>query len=82
VLKDLRDSGSLEQDGDLIILLHRPDYYRYAEPGYVKTQQLEAIVAKNKDGGPVVIPLHFDGAHQRISGWDGGQATQPEEDPF
>jgi replicative DNA helicase len=68
-LRDLRGSGSLEQDGDLIVLLHREDYYRYAEPQYIPTHQLEAIVAKNKDGCLGVVPLYFSGKTQRVSDW-------------
>jgi replicative DNA helicase len=75
VLRDLRDSGTLEQDGDLIILLHREDYYRYAEPGFAPTHQLEAIVAKNKSGPPAIVPLYFDGEHQRVLDWDKGAMT-------
>jgi replicative DNA helicase len=75
-MRDLRGSGSLEQDGDVIILLHREDYYRHSEPGYQCTGQLLAIVAKFKNAGPAVIPLKFSGATQSISDW-------PEQgDPF
>lgn len=70
VLKDLRDSGSLEQDGDLILLLHREDYYHYADEGYRATDQLELVVAKNKSGRMAVVNLFFDGTHQRVIDWD------------
>lgn len=65
-LKSLRESGSLEQDGDLVILLHREDYYRKGEMGYKPNEILHAIVAKNKDGATGTVPLHFDEARQRI----------------
>jgi replicative DNA helicase len=68
-LRDLRGSGSLEQDGDLIILLHREDYYRYTEPGYLPNHRLEAIVAKNKKGCVGTVPLHFSGKTQRVTDW-------------
>lgn len=76
-LTDLRDSGSLEQDGDLIVLLHREDYYRQHEPSFVPTNQLEAIVAKHKDNSQCVIPLHFAGKFQRITDWNNGQGVDP-----
>jgi replicative DNA helicase len=63
-LASLRDSGSLEQDADSVILLHREDYYRGV--GEADDHVLEAIVAKNKDGATGTIPLHYDGARQRI----------------
>ncbi|HEX8522938.1 MAG TPA: replicative DNA helicase [Tepidisphaeraceae bacterium] len=66
VLRDLRDSGTLEQDGDLIMLLHREDWYRYSEPNYVNTGIVETLVAKNKDGSPAVVSLDFAGAYQRV----------------
>ncbi|MBE3586545.1 MAG: replicative DNA helicase [Thermoanaerobacter sp.] len=45
-LSDLRDSGNLEQDGDLILFLYRPEYYNPGErPG-----EVEIIVAKQKEG--------------------------------
>jgi replicative DNA helicase len=75
VLHNLRESGAIEQDGDLIVLLHREDAHHQANPdnpGYVPDNKLEAIVAKNKDGRTGVVPLYFDGAHQRIGKWEGG----------
>lgn len=77
-LKDLRGSGSLEQDGDLIILLHREDYYRKSEQGFTPTRQLEAIVAKNKDGDTGTVPLYFSGATQTILDW----AQRPAESMY
>lgn len=65
-LASLRDSGSLEQDGDLVVLLHREDYYRKTEADFTPNGILHAIVAKNKDGATATIPLHFDEARQRI----------------
>jgi replicative DNA helicase len=63
-LASLRDSGSLEQDADTVILLHREDYYRGV--GEMEDHVLEAVVAKNKDGATGTVPLRYDGARQRI----------------
>lgn len=71
-LRDLRGSGSLEQDGDLILMLHREDYYHRDEEGYMPTKKIEAIVAKNKDGCAGIVPLWFNGATQTIDDWNGG----------
>lgn len=65
-LRSLRDSGSLEADGDTVVLLHREDYYRWKEAGFVADHVLEAIVAKNKDGRVGTANLNFDGATQTI----------------
>jgi len=49
-MSDLRESGAIEQDADVILLLHREDYYRKDEPGYVPTNTAEVIVAKQRNG--------------------------------
>jgi replicative DNA helicase len=69
-LRDLRGSGSLEQDGDTILLLHREDYYHYQDPNYQPTHQLEVIVAKNKAGCNGLVPVKFSGTHQRVTDWE------------
>jgi replicative DNA helicase len=54
-LSDLRDSGAIEADADLVILLHRPDYYDpQDQPGMA-----EAIVAKNRNGPTGAVRLVF-----------------------
>jgi replicative DNA helicase len=58
-MSDLRDSGSLEQDADLIMLLHREDYYHRGENGYVNTGTAEAIIAKQRKGPTGIIKLTF-----------------------
>lgn len=51
-LSDLRDSGSLEQDADLVMFLHRPEYYQIKEgPGGSSTKGVgEIIIAKHRNG--------------------------------
>jgi replicative DNA helicase len=71
-LRDLRGSGSLEQDGDLIVLLHRDDYYKRDENDYQPDHKLQAIIAKNKDNKGGIVPLFFDGKTQRVINWNGG----------
>lgn len=46
-LSDLRESGSIEADADVVILLHRPDY---AEPEHPRAGEVDLIVAKNRNG--------------------------------
>jgi len=75
-LSSLRDSGSLEQDGDLVIMLHRRDYYAKSSLNYEPDNILQAIIEKNKDGATATVPLRFDEARQRIT--DAPLA----EDPF
>lgn len=81
-LASLRDSGSLEQDADTVILLHREDYYRDAKSKVPPDYVLEAIVAKNKDGATCTVPLNYDGARQRISDRNGGAEPGDGCDPY
>lgn len=56
-LSDLRDSGSLEQDADWVLLLYRADYYR--KPNEEKDGRAEVIIAKARDGETGVVDLVF-----------------------
>lgn len=59
---DLRDSGAIEQDADVVLLLHRPHYYdRTAYP-----ELAEVIVAKNRRGPMPTIELGFTGIYTRF----------------
>lgn len=49
-MTDLRQSGQIEQDADVILLLHREDYYRRKDPDYVPTNIAELLIEKNRDG--------------------------------
>ena len=59
VLSDLRESGSIEQDADLVMFLHRPDYYRQNDDDYEETHITELIVAKHRHGAVGKIELYF-----------------------
>ena len=58
-MSDLRESGSIEQDADVVMLLHREDYYHQGEPNYVKTNTAELIIAKQRNGPTGNISLVF-----------------------
>jgi replicative DNA helicase len=54
-MADLRESGAIEQDADIVLLLHRPEYYEPTDqPGVA-----ELIVAKNRNGATNTIKLTF-----------------------
>ena len=59
VLSDLRESGSIEQDADLVMFLHRPDYYKQNDDDYEDTHITELIVAKHRHGAVGKIELYF-----------------------
>jgi len=59
ILSDLRESGSLEQDSDIVMFIHRPDMYE-KEAG--RTNLADIIVAKHRNGPTDDIQLVFRGA--------------------
>ncbi|MFH1320307.1 MAG: replicative DNA helicase [Bacteroidota bacterium] len=60
-LSDLRESGAIEQDSDLVIFIYRPQYYALDEweDGTVSTGQAEIIIAKHRNGQTGRIRLKF-----------------------
>ena len=65
-MSDLRESGSIEQDADVIMMLHREDYYHRGDEEYVDNNEAEVIVAKQRNGPTGVVKLHFHGATTRF----------------
>ena len=62
MMSDLRESGSLEQDADIVILLHREDLYdRDNRPG-----EADLIIAKHRNGRTDTIPVSFQGHLSRF----------------
>ena len=59
VLSDLRESGSIEQDADLVMFLHRPDYYRQNDDNYEETHITELLISKHRHGPVGKIELYF-----------------------
>ncbi len=68
-LSDLRDSGSIEQDADIVLFLYREDYYKDKSdqsPNDVSNHG-ECIVAKNRHGETRSVPLHWQGEFMRFT---------------
>ena len=63
MLSDLRESGSLEQDADVVILLHREDAYDKQSP---RAGEADFIVAKHRNGATDILPVAFQGALSRF----------------
>jgi len=66
VMSDLRESGSIEQDADVIMLLHCEDYYHQGEANYAPTNVTELIVAKQRNGPIGKVKLTFLGQYTRF----------------
>lgn len=55
-LSDLRESGSLEQDADIVMFLYRPEYYNHTDEN---ATQAELIIAKNRNGPTTALQMYF-----------------------
>ncbi len=64
-LSDLRDSGTIEQDADVVIFLHREDYGNYESDSNAITKA-KAIVAKNRHGSTGVVDLSWYGSNYKF----------------
>ena len=64
MLSDLRESGSIEQDADIVMFLYRNAYYDKTDPN---VNACECIVAKNRHGETATIPLGWDGEFTRFT---------------
>ena len=60
MLADLRESGSLEQDADMVLFINRKDYYEKAKDFNQKIVPAELIIAKHRKGGLGTIDLLFE----------------------
>lgn len=69
MMSDLRESGSIEQDADLIVLIHREDYY---EKESSRAGEADLIVAKHRNGATKTIPVAFEGQYSRFKDMAGG----------
>lgn len=57
VLSDLRDSGAIEQDADVVLLLYRDDYYKTTDKDNQEVNIAEVIVAKNRHGETGIVKM-------------------------
>ena len=63
MLSDLRESGSIEQDADMVVLLHREDAYEKESP---RAGEADFIVAKHRNGPTATITVAFQGHYSRF----------------
>ena len=64
MVSDLRESGSIEQDADMVILLHRDDVYDKESP---RAGEADVIVAKHRNGPTKTIVVAFQGHYSRFA---------------
>jgi len=75
-MSDLRESGSIEQDADVVMLLHREDYYKLSQPDFVPDNVAEIIIAKQRNGPTGTVKLFFSNRTTRF------ENLQAQVDPF
>jgi len=63
MLADLRESGSLEQDADLVLLIHREDFY---EPESPRAGEADLLVVKHRNGPTGTVTVAFQGHYSRF----------------
>ena len=90
-MSDLRESGSIEQDADMVILLHREDYYEHSENlelgdnegsmagGSEKKDIAELIIAKQRNGPTGTVPLVF---RKKIMRFENASFVEDSSPPF
>jgi replicative DNA helicase len=64
MLADLRESGSIEQDSDLVLLVHREDMYERESP---RAGEADIIVAKHRNGPTATVAVSFQGHYSRFA---------------
>jgi replicative DNA helicase len=57
--RDLRESGSIEQDADVVMLLHNEDYYHRGDPDWIDKKVHELIIAKQRNAPTDTVYLRF-----------------------
>jgi len=75
-MSDLRESGAIEQDADLILLLYRDDYYNHDTEW---KGVAECIVAKQRNGPTGMVPLTFIGEHAQFADFAGRYNPEAKE---
>ncbi len=75
ILSDLRESGAIEQDADMVLFIYRPEYYKLMEDeeGNSTEGLAELIIAKHRNGALEDIPLRFIANFAKFTDYDSSE---------
>jgi replicative DNA helicase len=83
ILSDLRESGAIEQDADMVLFIYRPEYYGLTEDaGGQSTKDLAIVnIAKHRNGKLGDVNLRFIGQYARFDEPDSYESHVPDLQP-
>jgi replicative DNA helicase len=81
ILSDLRESGAIEQDADLVLFIYRPEYYKIdqLDDGTPTHRMAEVIIAKHRNGPTGDVKLRFIDTYARFEDFEGGSDYSVED---
>ena len=81
-LSDLRESGAIEQDADMVCFIHRPEYYKIYKDSYGNDTKgiAEIIIAKHRNGAVGDVRLRFRSEFARFLNLDDNMPPLPDDD--
>ncbi|MCQ2257744.1 MAG: replicative DNA helicase [Bacteroidaceae bacterium] len=81
-LSDLRESGAIEQDADMVCFIHRPEYYKIFKDQYGNDLRnvAEIIIAKHRNGAVGDVRLKFKSEYAQFINMEGTNAPLPDSD--
>ncbi len=86
ILADLRESGSIEQDADMVIFVHRPEYYgiEVQDNGHTVSNYGELLICKHRNGQTGKVKFKHNGTLTKIFDYDtrGYSDVVPDDKPF
>ena len=83
LLSDLRESGAIEQDADMVCFIYRPEYYKIDvdEQGNSTSGMAELIIAKHRNGALADVKMQFIGQFAKFTDYEGPVYDTPGEIP-